>query len=104
MSRRIEVDVIYALPHEQRVLPVCVEEGVTTVREAVIASGLLEEYPELAVQPMHLGMYGKEIHDADKRCLQAGDRIEILRPLLIDPKDSRRQRVAQARAGRQKQS
>lgn len=86
------VEVVYALPHEQRVVSVVLPPGGLTAAEAVQASGLTEAFPEIGARPLVLGIYGA-VCDGGQR-LRAGDRVEIYRPLRNDPRSSRRERVA----------
>jgi len=72
-----------------------VNEG-ATVRAAVFVSGIGSEFPELNLAECPLGIFGKVVADPDTRVIQAGDRIEIYRPLLADPKEVRRLRAAKA--------
>jgi len=89
------VEVVYALPDEQciRVLPLP-PAGMTAV-EAVVASGLLEKFPELARRELTLGIFGTPCEPSCR--LQPGDRVEIYRELPNDPRAMRRERAAQAR-------
>lgn len=92
----IEVEVVYAVPDEQRSYTVHVPLG-STVGTAVAASGVGEDHPELDLARCPVGIYGERV-DAGT-VVDAGDRIEIYRPLIADPKESRRRRAAK-RAGR----
>ena len=91
----VEIEVVYAAVDRQVLRVVSVAEGVT-VRAAVLASGIDAEFPELNLTECPLGVFGKVVSDADNRVIQAGDRIEIYRPLLADPKEVRRLRAAKA--------
>ena len=91
----VEVEVVYAAVERQALLTVAVPAG-TTVRDAVAMSGIGEAFPELGLSDCPVGIFGKVITDADTRIVQAGDRIEIYRPLLADPKEIRRLRAAKA--------
>lgn len=95
----ITVEVVYGLPQEQALLTLVVPAG-TTAREAARLSGLAGRYPELDVERAPLGIFGKLEKDPDQRVLQAGERVEIYRPLLIDPKEARRLRAERAKARR----
>ncbi|AZF01985.1 protein YfjF [Pseudomonas orientalis] len=64
-------------------------------------SGIAEQFPQLMLAECPLGIFGKVVADADVRVVQPGDRIEIYRPLLADPKEVRRQRAAKAVKTRQ---
>ena len=91
----IEVEVVYAAVDRQELLSVTVPEG-ATVRTALLKSGIDQAFPELDLANCPVGIFGKVIIDPDSRLVQAGDRIEIYRPLLVDPKEVRRQRAAKA--------
>ncbi|PZW96405.1 hypothetical protein DFS28_106308 [Pseudomonas sp. 478] len=66
------------------------------MRAALLASGIGEAFSELDLASCPVGIFGKVIADPDKYPVQAGDRIEIYRPLLADPKEVRRLRAAKA--------
>ncbi|MFJ2282531.1 RnfH family protein [Pseudomonas sp. NPDC087803] len=91
----IEIEVVYAAVDRQVLRTFSVPEG-TTVREAVLKSGIGDEFPELGLSECPLGIFGKVVADPQVRLIQAGDRIEIYRPLLADPKEVRRLRAAKA--------
>lgn len=91
----IDVEVVYAAVDRQCLLSMTVAQG-TTVRAAVLASGMGREFPEVDLANCPVGIFGKQVPDPDSRVLQAGDRIEMYRPLLADPKEIRRQRAAKA--------
>lgn len=91
----IEIEVVYAAVERQRLLSLTVPVG-TTVRAGVLASGIGGEFPELDLAGCPVGIFGKQVAEPETRVLQAGDRIEIYRPLLADPKEIRRQRAAKA--------
>jgi putative ubiquitin-RnfH superfamily antitoxin RatB of RatAB toxin-antitoxin module len=84
----MEVEVVYAWPGSQQVVKVRLEPG-ATVSDAVIASGLATQ------QQQKFGIFGKAV-PPDTRVAQ-GDRVEIYRPLLIDPKEARRNRARKRR-------
>ncbi len=89
MPPGIDVEVVYALATEQTLLMVRV--GVdATVQQAIRDSGILQRYPAIDLTQLKVGVFGK-IVALDAR-LRAGDRIEIYRPLTVDPKEARRQR------------
>lgn len=92
----IRVEVIYALPERHWSAPVWLAEG-ATVEQAIAASGLDARVPGLVVDAKRLAIYGKPA--TLQTVLRDGDRVEILRPLLADPKDVRRQRVERERQG-----
>lgn len=86
----IRIEVAYALPDEQVLLSLNVPDG-TTAMQAVEQSGLLERFPDIELSRNELGIFGR-VTEKD-RVLQAGDRVEIYRPLIADPKEVRRQRA-----------
>lgn len=89
----MDVEVVYALADEQIVVRLALPEGATAA-DAVERSGLPARFPEIAAGAK-LGIYGR-IAAADTR-LADGDRVEIYRPLIADPKQARRRR-AEAKA------
>jgi putative ubiquitin-RnfH superfamily antitoxin RatB of RatAB toxin-antitoxin module len=91
----IEVEVVYAAVDRQLLLKVDLPVG-STVRHALLVSGIGVQFPELDLAHCPVGIFGKVLADAETRVLQAGDRIEIYRPLLADPKEVRRLRAAKA--------
>ncbi len=99
MSDTVAVEVAYALPDKQRIEVLDVPAGTTAI-EAVALSGIEAHFDELVVSDdLKLGVWGKAV--AHSRPLEAGERVEIYRPLLIDPKEVRKQRAAKARAERE---
>jgi putative ubiquitin-RnfH superfamily antitoxin RatB of RatAB toxin-antitoxin module len=91
----VDVEVVYAAVDRQALLSVAVPVG-TTVRAALLKSGIGEAFPELSLADCPVGIFGKVIADPQTRPVQVGDRIEIYRPLLADPKEVRRLRAAKA--------
>ena len=91
----IQVEVTYALPDEQVVHEVEGEPGMT-VEQAIKSSGILQEHPEIDLSKSKVGVFGKAAKlDA---VLHPGDRVEIYRPLIADPKEARKKRVSQGKA------
>ena len=80
------VEVCYAKPDQQWVIPVTLEAGVT-VKQAILASGILSVCAELILDELVVGVFSQKC-DLDA-LLQQGDRVEIYRPLEIDPKQAR---------------
>jgi len=98
MSSQIQVEVAYALPAKQRIVKLKVPEG-TTAMQAVQQSQLDTVFEELSIDAdLKLGVWGKSV-TAD-RVLEEGERVEIYRPLLVDPKEVRKARAAEAKAAR----
>ncbi|MEL0005937.1 MAG: RnfH family protein [Luminiphilus sp.] len=98
MSEKIPVEVAYALPEKQRIIKLEVPIG-TTASEAVMQSGIETAFDDLVLGPdLKLGVWGKAT--PGDRILEAGERVEIYRPLKIDPKAVRKARAAKAKAAR----
>ncbi|QJD28546.1 RnfH family protein [Methylococcus geothermalis] len=89
-AERIQIEVAYARPDIQVIVPLNVAEGARAA-EAIEASGLLDKFPEIDLATNKIGIFGKAC-SADQP-LKQGDRVEIYRPLVADPKESRRQRA-----------
>lgn len=91
----IEVEVVYALPHEQRVITLVVDAALT-VSEIIEQSGVLTLYSEIDLDKNKVGVFGRNVRlDAT---VNDHDRIEIYRPLIADPKEIRRKRAEEAKA------
>jgi len=97
MTRLIEIEVACATPRRQVVLSLSVPEG-CTVGEAVERSGVLRQFPELEPERCKMGVFGSLRKPGDP--VAAGDRVEIYRALLADPKQARRQRAETRQAKR----
>lgn len=83
---------VYATAEQQWLLVVDVAPG-TTLREAVRLSGIAEQVPGLDIDACPLGIFGKVVIEAAQQVVVDGDRIELYRPLVIDPKEVRKQRA-----------
>lgn len=88
----MEVEVAYARPDKQQIVPVTVPEG-TTALEAARLSGIVDVFPELDLDATDMGVFGKVIKDPAAHELRQGDRVELYRPLKIDPKQARLNRA-----------
>lgn len=94
MSARLSIEVCYALPDEQALIAVDLPEG-ATLQQALDASGILQRFPRIDLTTQKVGVFGK-IKALDA-VLADHDRVEIYRPLLVDPKLSRQRRVEKTR-------
>lgn len=93
MSRDvIRVEVAYATPERQEILNLSVPAG-TSVLEAARLSGICERFPEIDLQSASLGVFGKVVKNPGSQVLTEGQRVEIYRPLKIDPKQARLNRA-----------
>lgn len=91
----IAIEVVYALADKQKLLRLTLPQG-TTVRQAAVLSGMDGFFPGLDLTTAPLGIFGKAIPQPDERVLEEGERVEIYRPLIADPKEVRKQRAAKA--------
>jgi len=96
----ISVEVAYATPEKQLIVALKVAAG-TTVHEAIVMSHIADEFPAIDLHENPVGIFsrlldGKGRPTAQDYVLQSGDRIEIYRPLVIDPKQARLERVRAA--------
>jgi len=96
-ERMLRVEVVYALRDRQVPLTLEVEPG-TTARVAVERSGILQRHPEVDLARTRLGVFGRAVSSGTP--LRDGDRVEIYRPLIANPRQARRER-AQRRPRRQ---
>ena len=97
MKKHIQVEVAYATPEHQLIIAVEVPEGCTAL-EAVEQSGIAERFEAINIYQDPMGIFsqplnGKVLPEPSDYILQARDRIEIYRPLLIDPKQARLNRA-----------
>lgn len=94
MSEKITIEVTFALPTKQSLLSLKVADG-TSIEAAIEQSGILTMYPEIDLEKNKVGVWSKnkKLHDT----LREGDRIEIYRPLIADPKAVRKRRAEQAK-------
>jgi putative ubiquitin-RnfH superfamily antitoxin RatB of RatAB toxin-antitoxin module len=84
----LKIEVAFALPQRQSLQTVLVESG-ATVADVIAKSGLLALFPEHPLSEMTVGVWGREVEK--ERLVKTGDRIEIYRPLEMDPREARRQ-------------
>jgi uncharacterized protein len=94
MSERLSIDVCYALPDAQTLISIELVPG-TTAQQAIEASGILKQHPEIDLTKLKVGIYGK-LKPLDT-VLADHDRVEIYRPLIVDPKAARQRRVDKTR-------
>jgi len=93
----LRIEVVYALAGAQDVALVEVEEGARALG-AVEASGVFARHPEIDSSRLRLGRFGLEIRPDER--VRDGDRIEILRPLVMGPMEARRLRARRKRGAR----
>lgn len=90
----IRVEVAYARPEEQTIISVEIPEG-ATLEQAIVRSRIQERFPEIQIQIAKVGVFGKL--GKLSTTLRAGDRVEIYRPLIADPKEVRKKRAAEGK-------
>lgn len=92
----ITVEVAYATPQLQKIVTLQVAAG-TTPRQAALASDIGRFFPDADIAGADMGIFGKVVK-ADEYTLQEGDRVEVYRPLIADPKEVRKARAAKVKA------
>ncbi|GAB4273926.1 MAG: RnfH family protein [Methylomicrobium sp.] len=90
-EKYIKVEVAYAKPEEQAILTVTLPEG-STVEDAIVKSGIIARFPEIDLSETKVGIFSTACK-LDQP-VKEFDRVEVYRPLLHDPKESRRSRAA----------
>jgi len=90
MAEQVTVEVVYAMPSQQVLRRVTLPAG-STVMQAVEASGIAQAVAGLVVDPERLGIFSRKV--APDQVVGEGDRVEIYRPLTLDPKEARRRRA-----------
>lgn len=96
-AQKINVEVAYALPDKQSIVKVEVAEGTSAI-DTVNQSGITNQFEDIDLENARLGIFGKVI--ANTQVLKEGDRVEIYRPLIADPKEVRKARAARAKERR----
>lgn len=95
----IMVEVTYALADKQSVIPLKVEQGCTAF-EAAERSGIVKQFPEIDLENIKIGIFGKILtgkNGPKVRELLEGDRVELYRPLIADPKEARKRRAEKSK-------
>jgi putative ubiquitin-RnfH superfamily antitoxin RatB of RatAB toxin-antitoxin module len=92
----IDVEVAFALPDRQQIVVLKVQQGCTAYQAAEL-SGIAGQFAEIDLSTMKMGVFGKAVKPHDY-VMHAGDRVEIYRPLIADPKASRKARADKAQA------
>ena len=93
MAKKIRIEVAFAAPHKQSILSIEVPVGMS-VFDGAVQSGIEKIYPEIDYTTADMGIFGKTIKKPKDQVLREGDRVEIYRPLLIDPKQARLNRAS----------
>ena len=93
----IEVEVAYALPHKQVIIELELPAGATAL-EAAQQSAVTDKIDGIDLDNAKFGIFGKVV--SPQQALRGGDRVEIYRPLIADPKEVRKARAERARERR----
>lgn len=93
-DQQLSVEVAFALPDKQLLLHLVVEQG-SSVEQTIHASGILKRFPEIDLGKLKVGIWNRTCKLTDMP--KDGDRIEIYRPLIADPKEVRRLRAERAK-------
>lgn len=91
MSEMIEIEVVYGLPNKQVLLSLPVPVG-STIEECIKLSGITRHFPQIVISEAKVGIFSRP--EKLSTVVKAGDRIEIYRPLIADPKEMRKLRAA----------
>jgi putative ubiquitin-RnfH superfamily antitoxin RatB of RatAB toxin-antitoxin module len=94
VAETLRIEVVCATPDRQELVTLDVGEN-TTAAQAVEMSGILADFADVDRQTLRLGVWGREVGDG--HVVKAGDRVELYRPLQVDPMDARRQRALKDR-------
>ena len=86
----ITIEVVYGTAEDQTLIELQVQRG-TTLIEAIRLSAIADKCPEIDIDDSRKGLFGKMV--SDEKVLKNHDRVEIYRPLLVDPKEARRRRA-----------
>ncbi|MBT3437349.1 MAG: RnfH family protein [Oceanospirillaceae bacterium] len=93
----IDVEVAFALPDQQKIIALQVPIG-TSVFDAAVMSGISSHFEGLQLEGTPMGIFGKAVKNPQAEEIKQGQRVEIYRPLTIDPKVARANRAAKAAA------
>jgi putative ubiquitin-RnfH superfamily antitoxin RatB of RatAB toxin-antitoxin module len=94
VSEQLAIEVVYGTPTRQEIISTTVGEN-TTVEQAILSSGIIEEFPEIDLVVNNVGIWNRAAKLGD--IVKDLDRIEVYRPLLADPKEVRKRRAAKAK-------
>ena len=93
MSKQINIEVVYGLPDKQSLLAVKVDEN-STIEAAILSSGILTIHEEIDLAVNKVGIWNKSKKLSET--IREGDRVEVYRPLIADPKAVRKRRAEKA--------
>ncbi|MGB2740906.1 MAG: RnfH family protein [Cognaticolwellia sp.] len=91
---QLAIEVVYGTPIRQEIIS-CTVEPNTTIEQAILASGIVAEFPEIDLAINNVGIWNRAAKLTD--IVKDLDRIEVYRPLLADPKEVRKRRAEKAK-------
>ena len=91
---KVSIEVVYGVPHKQKILTLSVDSG-STVEQAIIDSGVIALFPEIDLSINKVGVWNRAVKLSEE--VNDLDRIEVYRPLIADPKDVRKRRAEKAK-------
>jgi uncharacterized protein len=91
---KVTIEVVYGVPHKQKILTLILAEG-ATVEQAILASGVIDLFPEIDLKVNKVGVWNRAVKLSE--VVNDLDRIEVYRPLIADPKDVRKRRAEKAK-------
>jgi len=94
VSEQLAIEVVYGTPTRQEIISTTVGKN-TTVEQAILSSGIIEEFPEIDLAVNNVGIWNRAVKLGD--IVKDLDRIEVYRPLLADPKEVRKRRAEKAK-------
>lgn len=94
LQEQLIIEVVYGTPTRQEIIS-CIVEPNTTIEQAILASGIVDEFPEIDLAVNNVGIWNRVAKLTD--IVKDLDRIEVYRPLLADPKEVRKRRAEKAK-------
>jgi putative ubiquitin-RnfH superfamily antitoxin RatB of RatAB toxin-antitoxin module len=95
-TEKLAVEVVYGDADRQKLLSFDVPAG-TTIYGAAELSGIVKFFPELDIASAKMGIFGKVVANPQQQVIKSGERVEIYRPLVADPIESRKARAAKVK-------
>lgn len=99
LVNELHVEVAYATATAQKIIALTVPEG-TTLYQAAERSGIVDIFPEINLAEVKMGVFGKLEAKPQERVIKSGERVELYRPLIADPKEARKRRAEKAKQAR----
>ncbi len=100
LTGELQVEVAYAKADTQKIIALTVPEG-TSLYETAERSRIVDLFPEIDLATIKMGVFGKLEPNPRERLIKNGERVELYRPLIADPKEVRKRRAEQAKRARE---